>query len=79
MADDTQKQLALWQKQLNDIRQAKASGAVRVEYNERGSTTYRPLSEMLVIEADLVRKIAAGATPQRARTRRIVMTSSGGF
>ena len=78
MAEDAQAQLRLWQKQLASIQSAKASGALTVDYPERGRSTYRPLSEMLVIEADLTRKIAAAQGPARVRTRRIVTTSSSG-
>lgn len=67
------------QKQIDSLKQAIASGALTVDYPERGRITYRSLSEMRQILLDMEKEVAAAAAPGRTRTRRIVMTSTGGF
>ncbi|MCJ2034238.1 phage head-tail joining protein [Methylobacterium sp. J-068] len=67
------------QKQVDSLKQAIGSGALTVDYPERGRITYRSLSEMRQILVDMEKEVGAAANVGRVRTRRIVMTSSGGF
>ncbi|KQO99117.1 hypothetical protein [Methylobacterium sp. Leaf91] len=67
------------QKQIDSLKQAIGSGALTVDYPERGRITYRSLSEMRQILVDMERDVASATRPGRTRTRRIVMTSSGGY
>ncbi|GLS45143.1 phage head-tail joining protein [Methylobacterium brachythecii] len=67
------------QKQVDSLKQAIGSGALTVDYPERGRITYRSLAEMRQILIDMERDIAGAAGGGRTRTRRIVMTTSGGL
>jgi hypothetical protein len=77
MADPTPQQLALYASQLAAIDAAIASGALRVDYPDRGQITYRSLLEMRQIRQDIISKMTFNSS--NTPTRRVVMTPGSGW
>lgn len=66
--------MAYTQADLDAIKKAKASGALRVDLPSVGSVTYRSLAEMRAIESDIQAELNAAAGVKRIRRVKIYST-----